>query len=352
MRGAVLLLAHHALAVVAAAALGSTLVALLVPSAVFAQVSGSQDPGAQLEEGYGDAFLHYRPYISPGKKPEPKLPPPAPAAPPVHSPAASAPKPEGRQPVDVAWLRKNYPLLEERAINDPSEANVASYLYVKRVVLDKAQRFGEAVTKVMTEDPLLNENNRIPYASTGAQSVQNANYLAEEQAVRELSKIGGLLIFVDSTCRFCAKQLPIASMVRANFGIEYLVVSLDASAPKGFTGKVLPDNGLFKKLGLRLTPSVVFVPKPQGYAHGSDPNHYLIVSQGFYAADELVKQIAFAGHATSLLSKATMADLEVWDRGVAATADLGSLKLDPSRPEDIKSTLQPLLLKQYGESAR
>ena len=346
MRHVGFLMACHALFAVAALA--------GLPSPAFAQSPGSQDSSAPLEEGYGDAFLHYRPYISPGKKPTPdrKLPPPAPPAPTPPTPAASEAKPEGRQPVDVAWLRKNYPILEERAINDPSEANVASYLYVKRVVMDKAQRFGEAVTKVTTEDPLLNENNRIPYASTGAQSVKNANYLAQQQAVRELSKFGGLLIFVDSTCRFCAMQLPIASMVRANFGIEYLVVSLDASAPKGFTGKVLADNGLFKKLGLRLTPSVVFVPKPQGYAGAIDPNRYLIVSQGFYAADELVKQIAFAGHQTSLLSKATTADLDVWDRGVAATADLGSLRLDPSQPEDIKATVQPLLLKQYKEGAR
>ena len=340
MRHAGFLMACHALFAVA----GS-------PTSAFAQSPGPQDSSAPLEEGYGDAFLHYRPYISPGKKPTPerKSPPTVPTAP---TPSSSETKPEGRQPVDVAWLRKNYPILEERAINDPSEANVASYLYVKRVVMDKAQRFGEAVTKVTTEDPLLNENNRIPYASTGAQSVKNANYLAQQQAVRELSKFGGLLIFVDSTCRFCAMQLPIASMVRANFGIEYLVVSLDASGPKGFTGKVLADNGLFKKLGLRLTPSVVFVPKPQGYAGAIDPNRYLIVSQGFYAADELVKQIAFAGHQTSLLSKATMADLDVWDRGVTATADLGSLRLDPSQPEDIKSTLQPLLLKQYKEGVR
>ena len=205
MRHVGFLMACHALFAVAALA--------GLPSPAFAQNPGSQDSSAPLEEGYGDAFLHYRPYISPGKKPTPdrKLPPPAPTPP---APAASQPKPEGRQPVDVAWLRKNYPILEERAINDPSEANVASYLYVKRVVMDKAQRFGEAVTKVTTEDPLLNENNRIPYASTGAQSVKNANYLAQQQAVRELSKFGGLLIFVDSTCRFCAMQLPIASMVQ------------------------------------------------------------------------------------------------------------------------------------------
>jgi len=305
--------------------------------AVFAQ---DQAPG--LGDSYGDAFVHYHPYVVPGqaKPPQSKA-----------SAAAAAPHKEvGPQKVDVAWLRKNYPLLEERAINDPIDANVSAYLYVKRVTMDKAQRFSEMVAKVTKEDPLLDENNRVPYASAGARAVQNANYQAQQQAVRELAQIGGLMIFVDGTCRFCAMQLPVLQMVRREFGMEFLVVSIDGTAPKGTTAEVLRDTGLFKKLGLRLTPSIVYVPSPKGYADGVDPNLYLVVAQGYYTADELVKQIAFAGHSTKLLSKTTMAGLEVWDRGVASTDDLRRLELDASHPETIKQALQPLLMKQYGQT--
>jgi len=304
-------------------------------------------PSTTLDEGYGDAFLNYHPYVTQGKKllPDAKTLVAAPPTPPKPDP--TEPKP-ARQKVDVAWLRKNYPLLLDRAIDDPSDANVAALYYVQRVLFDKAQRYEEAAHKVVTQDPLLNENNRVPYASGGAKAVANANYMAEQQAVRELSRIGGLMVFVDGACRFCAAQLPIASMVRREYGIEYLVISTDGTTPKGFKGTVLTDNGLFKKLGLKLTPSIVFVPRPKAYATTAvDPNDYLIVSQGYYAADTLVKQIAFAGHTTRLLSKATMADLDVWDRGVANTQDLGKLTLDVDKPEDIKSTLQPLLVKQY-----
>lgn len=316
---------------------------LVVIVAMAAGYSAWADEPVRLEEAYGDAFLNYRPFIVPAKKPEAKPPAGQAPAPPA---VATPPKESGKQPVDVAWLRKNYPILEERAINDPSEANVSSYLYVKRIVLDKSQRFAEAVTKVTQEDPLLNENNRVPYASTGSRAVKNANFLAEQDAVRELSKVGGLLIFVDGGCRFCAMQLPVADMVRRSFGLEYLVVSTDGTVPKEYAGSYLKDNGLFKKLGLKLTPSVVFVPRPKGY-QAADPNQYLVVAQGFYAADELVKQIAFAGHATTLLSKPTMAGLDVWDRGVTSGQDLGSLRLDVDKPQDIKDALQPLLTKQY-----
>jgi conjugal transfer pilus assembly protein TraF len=305
----------------------------------YAQEADQTAP-VKLEEAYGDAFVNYKPYTGTAKTPEAK-----PATPPAMPPAPTAGE-ACKQKVDVAWLRKSYPLLEDRAINDPSDVNVASYLYVRRIIMDKSQRFGEAVNKVTTEDPLLNENNRVPYASTGARAVKNANYLAEQEAVRELAKVGGLLIFVDGSCRFCAMQLPVASMVRSNFGLEYLVISTDGTVPADYKGSFQRDNGLYKRLGLKLTPSVVFVPSPKAYA-GTDPNRYLVISQGFYAADELVKQVAFAGHSSSLLSKSTMAGLDIWDRGVASKDDLGALRLDVNRPDDIKQAIQPLLLKQY-----
>jgi conjugal transfer pilus assembly protein TraF len=194
---------------------------------------------------------------------------------------------------------------------------------------------------------MLNENNRIPYASTGAQTIRNADYFAQQQAVRELAEVGGLVAFVDGSCRFCAQQMPILTMLRNNFGMETLVVSIDGKAPKGYKGPIVKDNGLYSKLQLKLSPSVVFVPKPKAYNGEIDPNKYLVISQGFYAADEMVKLIAFAGHSTNLLSQSTMRDLDVWKRGVASTDDLQALKLDPNKPETFKEKLQPILQKQY-----
>ena len=307
------------------------------------QVTQAQTPMApvKLNDRYGDAFLNYSPYVIPEKKREPKKQKPKAKEIPHET------KPEGKEKVTVEWLRKNYTLLEERSIDNPTETNVSAYLYVKRIVMDKAQRFSEVVAKVNNEDPILNENNRVPYASSGAQSIRNADYLAQQQAVRELAKQGGVVIFVDGSCRFCAVQLPVLNAIKNNYGMEYLVVSIDGAKPKGFSGHTLTDNGLYQKLGLKLTPSIVYIPKPKGYASAIDPNRYLIVAQGFYAQDELVKQIAYAGHNTQLLAKDTMRDLDVWNRGVASKEDLSTLKLDPNKPETFKQTLQPLLLKQY-----
>lgn len=313
----------------------------LMPITMHAAAAPTADPARG--DAYGDAFVNYQPYVVPAA--------PVPASTPTRAQSsAQAPAPsteKGSQKVDVAFLRKVYPMLEERAINDPTDENISAYMYTKRIILDKAQRFSQGVARVLRQDPLLDENNRVPYASTGALSVRNADYQAQQKAVEELARVGGLVAFVDSTCRFCAMQLPVLDMLKRAHNIEFLVVSLDGSRPKGFKGPLLPDNGLFRKLGLKLTPSIVFVPRPRAYVGADDPNRYLVVSQGFYAMDELVKQIAFAGHDTKLLSADVMRDLNVWDRGVATTQDLSRLRLDPSKPGSFRETLQPYLLKQY-----
>jgi conjugal transfer pilus assembly protein TraF len=293
----------------------------------------------RTDDAYGDAFLHYQPYVIKDKEPKP-----APVRPPA---AAQTPAKKDNQKVDVEWLRQNYKLLEERAIDDPTDDNVSAYLYVKRVVMDKSQRFSDKVTEVTNADPLLNENNRIPYASAGAQSVMAANRLAQEQAARELAAVGGLVVFVDGKCRFCSMQMPVIKALRAEFGMEALVISLDGTRPRGYDGPLVRDNGLYRKLDLKLTPSVVYVHRPHAYAGGRDENEYRVVAQGFYAQSELVKQIAYAGHKTRLLSAGTMRDLSVWDRGVASTADLGALRLNAQDPATIRRRLQPLLEKQY-----
>jgi conjugal transfer pilus assembly protein TraF len=300
----------------------------------------TKDPQVKLDDGYGDSFLSYKPYIVTGKEPTKDKAKPA-------APVASKQPEKKETAVDVKWLQENSQIFLERAVNDPSDKNIEAHLYVQRVTMDKAQRFSEAVAKKVIEDPVLNENNRIPYASSGAQEVRNADYRAQQQAVRELAEKGGLVVFVDSTCRFCAMQLPVTNMLKNEFQMESLVVSLDGSRPKGYSGHMVMDNGLYRKLDLKLTPSIVYVPHPKGYQGEIDPNTYLVLAQGYYAADELVKQIAYAGHNTKLLSKSTMNDLSVWDRGVASTEDLKKLKLDPNKPETFKQKLQPMLLKQY-----
>ena len=309
---------------------------------LLSQISQAEPNSYSADEEYGDAFVNYIPYIR--KTPE------KPKQPVSSAPVAKAAQPEQKskeQKVTVQFLRDIYPKLLDNAIDNPTDDNVDAYLYTRRIVMDKSQRFTNAVMKRTNQDPLINENNRVPTASAGATAIRNANYLAQDQAVKELSDKAGLVVFVDGNCRFCAMQIPIIDSLHKSYGIEYLVVSTDGTTPKNYKGPIQKDNGLFQKLGLKLTPSIVLVPNPTGYKNGNDTNKYLVVSQGFYALDDMTKQIAYAAFDSQLLSKTTMAELDVWNKGVASTNDLNDLTLDPDKPETFKGKLQGILVKQY-----
>ena len=75
-------------------------------------------------------------------------------------PAAPAPAPAERTqdtassappPLSSAWLRERLGAYRDRAIDDPSPDNVALYLYLQRVAMDKARR--RAVTLQADEQP-------------------------------------------------------------------------------------------------------------------------------------------------------------------------------------------------------
>lgn len=292
-------------------------------------------------DGYGNDFLNYKPLVIPAK--------PTPKKTTAMVQIAPSSTKQKEQKVTVGWLRDNYGLLEERAIDEPTKDNVSAHLYTRRIVVDKAQRFAEMAMEITRTDPLINENNRVPYASMGALSIRNADFLAQRKAVEELAQTGGLLVFIDSSCRFCAMQLPILASLKNNYHMDALIVSIDGAAPKDYKGSFVKDTGLFKKLALRLTPSIVFVNKPKAYVGSGDPNTYHVIAQGFYAQDELVKQIAYAGFRSELLSADVRKDLNVWNRGVATTKDMEQLTLDVNDPASFKEKIAPILQKQYKE---
>ena len=310
-------------------------VCVLASGFVFGQ---SQD----LMDDYGDSFLAYQPL----SVPKPKAKQPAPQKQEVAI-ATEKEKPV-KKGVTIQWLRDNYSKLEEKAMDEPTDENMQAHLYTRRILFDKGTRFALKAMEVTNADPILNENSRVPYASLGAQSIRNADYRAQGKAVEHMAKTGGLIVFVDGSCRFCAMQLPILSVMKSYYKMETLVVTIDGTVPKEYKGPFVTDTGLFRRLDLKLTPSIVYLNKPKAYT-ADDPNVYQIVSQGFYALDELTKQVAYAGFKSNLLTAEINKDLDVWTRGVLATSDINALELDASDPSSFKKQIAPILLKSLKE---
>jgi len=109
---------------------------------------------------------------------------------------AQAPLPptaqSGPAPLKAAWLRANLERFRDQAIDDPTTRNVALYLYLQRLVLDKAERFAEATQRAVWADPLLDETTRRPLATFAANLVNREAGAAREAALAAIADQGGL----------------------------------------------------------------------------------------------------------------------------------------------------------------
>jgi conjugal transfer pilus assembly protein TraF len=104
------------------------------------------------------------------REPEPSLEEsPVPRSPTAQTPAPLAQTaPEGPEPLSAKWIREHIGKYRDAAIDDPTPQNVALYLYLQRVALDKSRRFAAATQRAVQLDPFLDEITQRPTATFAA----------------------------------------------------------------------------------------------------------------------------------------------------------------------------------------
>lgn len=286
--------------------------------------------GAQASDGreapafYGDRERGYYWYEDPKDLPPPKT---APVQPQKNTELK-------KQPGTVEWLREQMPILLDAAINNPSKENVETYLYAQRVAMDKSQRYAQASQKVVANDPLLDENNRVPLSAFAKVNFLQANDAAKDQALSYLGTVAGLWLVFDSKCsKHCGPQVDVINMVASKHKLLTKFISTDG---KGLPNvpKFETNSSLVKTLGLKLTPTTILV---------VPPNNYYIVSQGVMAANMLEDRLITVADSQELFPKELAQKVNAYDRGVLKTEDMNG-----GMPQDAKGWVK-YLKEKLGE---
>lgn len=222
------------------------------------------------------------------------------------------------EPFSAQWLRTNMPILLDRAINEPTNENVEAYEYAKRVLLDKSQRYAEKTREVVSNDPFLDENNRVPFATFAKKSFLSKRQDDLGAALKYLSGKVGIWLFFDSTCNFCHLQATQVLELQKEYGFKTRFISMNG---KGMP--MLPEyyvnHGQAKALGLTMTPTTVMV---------APPNGYYIISQGAMAMDQLQERILVAADSKGLLPPELQDGMRAFDKGVLRSEDLKDINTD------------------------
>lgn len=256
----------------------------------FFSVSDGREPSASVLDGapfYDDKERGWFWYEDPDSEEdmaeiELPAPPPPPAPEKTTEPAPAAPP--GPKPLSAEWLRKNMEKYRDKAIDDPTHENVSAYMYLQRVMLDKAEKFTEVSQRVVMADSVLDENSRRPIATFGAFAKDEMSTKGIEKAAKKLAESAGLWFFYASTCEFCVKEAGVLKGLMNAYGFKVLPIALDGlPLPSGEFPDFTIDRGQAKKLGVETTPAL-FLVKP-GESGGA-----LQLGQGLLSGDEIIKR--------------------------------------------------------------
>ncbi|MFP4247644.1 MAG: conjugal transfer protein TraF, partial [Halochromatium sp.] len=224
--------------------------------------------------------------------PEPEIPEPEPEPepeppPPLAQPSPSAePAPSGPAPLSAAWLRENLERYRDQAIDDPSPNNVTLYLYLQRLVLDKAERFAEATQRAVWADPMLDETTRRPLATFAANLANREAGAARETALTLIAEQAGLWFFYRADCPYCEAQAPLLDLLTSRYGLSVRAIALDGRPlPGGFFPSFVTDAGQAKTLGVVSTPALFLVRPPDGVVP---------IAQGVLSLAELQERLVHA----------------------------------------------------------
>ncbi len=220
------------------------------------------------------------------------LPPPKPLP---SKPQVQSTQPPAAKPLSAEWFRKNMAQYRDKAIDDPSPENVSAYLYLQRVMLDKAEKYAQASQLVTMKDPVLDENARRPIATFGAFAKDELATMGTQKAARKLAEKAGLWFFYQSNCSFCLKEAGVLKGLMNAYGFKVLPIALDGlPLPNGEFPNFTLDQGQAKKLGVETTPAL-FLVKPGGSA--------IQLGQGLLSSDDIVNRAITLAHEQSWLTR-------------------------------------------------
>lgn len=273
-----------------------------------------------------EGWFWYEREPDPQEEPEPAPPLPPPASTPTPSET-----PSGPPPLSSAWLRERLGAYRDQAIDDPTPDNVALYLYLQRVAMDKASRFAAATQRAVQFDPFLDEITQRPTANFAANLVNEQTAKQRAALLAQIAQGAGVLFFFRSDCPYCEAQAPLLATLRERHGFAVLPVSVDgAPLPGGHFPTFQRDAGQAQALGVVSTPALFLARPPDGVA---------LIAQGLLSLSQLEERLLTAALEAGWISEAEYAK----SRPVVADLRLDPRGLDLSptdRPDDLLAALR------------
>lgn len=233
------------------------------------------------------------------KEPEPEIVEPSDnASPPTTSSTDRLEKPskpetdmvKGPAPLSAAWIRENIKSYLDAATDDPSEENIAAYLYIQRYAMDKSFAFMDATQDVVTGNPDLDEINRRPTATYANRQLDQMATSNNKALLNEISQSAGLFVFLDNSEASLA-QLRIVDMLENS--TPFSSVKISASESRDALPGTRPDRGHSQQIGIKSYPAIALM-RSDGV--------FDVISQGPVSLPDLSRRILIGAKRLNLIT--------------------------------------------------
>lgn len=231
--------------------------ALLMPLTAAGQTSPSPAPDPQAGKapaGQG-RFLDDRERgwhwyeVEPEPEPEPK---------PPETEAQAGPP-----PMSVAWLREEFSRATEAAVENPTRERVEYWAYLKKILLDKSEKFARMAMEVNQLNPVLDETIQNPVNTSVRSAAARQAEATSREVLEQLSQEVGLVYFYKSDCTYCAQQNNALDTLARLHGFKITAVALDRRPfATGHFPDWVPDGGQAARLGVTQTPTIYLFRAP------------------------------------------------------------------------------------------
>ena len=199
-----------------------------------------------------------------------------------------------RIPLTTAWLRINLPRYLDLAIDNPTPSNVLAYLYLQRLVMDRSQRFSDAVREAVTGNPLLDEVSRRSVSSFGAAIRDQESAIAKDALLRLLKDRISLIYVFDPADPGSSSFSKIIGSLRDEYGIYVRAARTGENDDgSGYFTDAASGGHLPAVLGIAVLPAVYV------YTGSSD---LIPLVQGYISRTELADRLLLVSHREGIVS--------------------------------------------------
>lgn len=275
-----------------------TLVAFMTVCLIAPVVFAQQDDSGFYERG-GEGWFWYQ---DPEPEPEPEEKPkfnPKPVTPPEEKDQAETQtSKEEPEPMSVAWFQKHFKTIMNRAIDNPTEENVAAFFMVNDVMKEKSEKFARMGQLVAQKYPELDRQAQYPKGQRANQVREQKREKILQRVFDRLSEAEGGIWFFYGDDPYTPAMVESLRTISRDMDVDVYPFSVDGSdlsstrAKEQFRG-IRQDDGQSEAADVSYTPAAAFaVP----------PNEVYLIGHGSLSRGELEDRILRLAHRHNIIS--------------------------------------------------